>query len=202
MAEEMIRAGQFGQLVLVRLTYFSWFNPAKDDTKYWRVVPELSGGGPISDMGTHMFDVLIGLLGLPASIWAKTATLTHGYAVEDSCVATLSMADGALGIVSLNWNSRTWSHEFEIVGTEAKLKWHPYDGDTVVKTVGRDVQEIRLPNAPNVHYPLIEDFVSAVLGHREPVVTAQEAEKTNRLVDALYRSAREEREVALAEIVA
>ena len=199
MAADMLAAGEFGQVVLIRMTYFSWFNPLADDPKYWRVVPEKSGGGPVSDMGTHMFDVLIGLLGMPERIYAKAATLTHDYAVEDSSAIVMAMPTGAQVIASFNWNSKTWSHEFEIIGTEAKVKWHPYDSDSVVKTVGRDSTEVATPNHKNVHLPLIEDFVSAVLEGREPAVTAAEAAKTNRLIDALYLSARENREVCLSD---
>jgi len=200
MAREMVRKAEFGQMVLVRMTYFSWFNPTKEDPKYWRVVPEKSGGGPLSDMGTHMFDVLIGLFGMPEKVYAKTATLTHDYAVEDSAAAIMTLAGGAQVVASFNWNSKTWSHEFEIIGTEAKVKWHPYDTGSVLKTVGREVSEIEMPNHPNVHYPLIEDFVTAVCEDREPRIPVTEAAKTNRLLDAVYLSARENREVHPAEV--
>lgn len=200
MAQEMLRSGAFGKVVLVRMAYFSWFNPAPGDPKHWRVVPEKSGGGPISDMGAHMFDVLVGLLGMPETVYAKAETLVQPYAVEDASVAILKMSGGAQALASFHWNSKTWSHEFEIVGTEAKVKWHPYDSDSVVKTVGRDISEVATPNAKNVHVPLVEDFVSAVLENRDPAVTASEAAKTNAVMDALYLSARENREVALAEV--
>jgi len=52
-----------------------------------------------------------------------------------------------------------------------------------------------------VHYPLIEDFVSAVEEGRDPAVTAAEAAKTNRLLDAVYESARDNREVELPDVV-
>ena len=198
MAKAMLGAGDFGRVVLVRMTYFSWFDPAADDPKYWRVVPEKSGGGPLADMGTHMFDVLIGLLGMPERVYARVATLTHDYAVEDSAAVIMTLPGGAQVIASFNWNSKTWSHEFEIVGTEAKVKWHPYDGPTVLKTVGRDISEVEAPNHENVHYPLVEDFVSAVEEGREPAVTAAEAAGTNILLDAVYRSAEQNREVRLA----
>jgi predicted dehydrogenase len=201
MAEEMLKKGEFGQVTLIRMAYYSWFNPAKDDPKYWRVVPERSGGGPVSDMGAHMFDVLIGLFGLPERIYAKAETLTQPYAVEDSCAAVLKMPGGAQVMAGFHWNSKTWLHEFEIVGTEARVTWRPYDSDSVTKTVGREVKEIPAPNAKNVHAPLVEDFAAAVLKGREPKVTAAEAAKTNRLMDALYRSARENREVAVSEVV-
>ena len=200
MAKEMLAKGEFGQVVLIRMTYFSWFNPAKNDPKYWRVVPKQSGGGPLSDMGTHMFDVLIGLFGVPEKVYARVATLTHDYSVEDSATAVMTLSGGAQVIASFNWNSKTWSHEFEIVGTEAKVKWHPYDSGSVVTTVGRDIREIDAPNHENVHYPLIEDFVSAVEEDRDPAITAAEAAKTNLLLDAVYLSARQNREVQPSEI--
>ena len=200
LARKMIEDDEFGQIVLIRMVYFSWFDPTKDDPKYWRVVPDKSGGGPLSDMGTHMFDILIGLFGLPEKVYAKVATLTHDYAVEDSASAIMTLPGGAQVTCSFNWNSKTWSHEFEIVGTEAKVKWHPYDAPTVLKTVGRDIQEIDAPNHENVHYPLVEDFVSAVEENRTPAVTAAEAAKTNCLLDAVYLSARENREVFLDEL--
>ena len=200
MAREMLQREEFGQVVLIRMTYFSWFNPQKDDPKYWRVVPEKSGGGPLSDMGTHMFDAMIGLLGLPETVFANVATITHSYKAEDSSVAIMNYKRGTQVIASFHWNSLTWSHEFEIIGTKAKVKWHPYDGPKIVKTVGRDIREIDLPNHENVHYPLIEEFVSSVLEDRQPAVSPEEAAKTNRLLDAIYLSSREGRAVKIAEI--
>ncbi len=195
MARAMLARGEFGQVVLARLTFFSWFNPDPADPKYWRVIPAKSGGGPLADMGAHMFDLLIGLLGLPERVFARVATLTHPYAAEDSAALVMTLRGGAQALASFHWNSKTWSHEFEIVGTEAKLKWHPCDGESVVKTVGRTVTEVPTPNPPNVHAPLIAEFIRAAAEGRDPAVPASEGAKTNLLLDAVYRSAREGREV-------
>ncbi|MDD5677197.1 MAG: hypothetical protein PHW60_04295, partial [Kiritimatiellae bacterium] len=100
------------------------------------------------------------------------------------------------------WNSKTWTHEFEIIGTEAKVRWHPYDSARVTRTICRDVQELELPNHANVHYPLIADFVSAILEGRDPAVTLAEGSKTNLLMDAVYASGAQGREVRLKEIEA
>jgi predicted dehydrogenase len=196
-AQKMLQDGQFGKVVLVRMTYFSWFDPAPDDPKFWRVVREKSGGGPLSDMGSHMFDVLIGLFGLPRSVYARCENLVHRWDVEDSATVLMTLQDGAQVVAAFNWNSKTWSHEFEIVGTEAKVKWHPYDGGKVVQTVGRDVRELDLPNAENVHQPLVEDFVRAILDGRPPAAPLPEAAKTNLLLDAVYDSAKRGAEVRL-----
>ena len=196
-AQEMIEKGEFGQVVLVRMVYFSWFAPTPDDPKYWRVIRAKSGGGPISDMGTHMFDVMIGLLGMPSSVYAKCENLVHRWDVEDSASIIMKLPDGAQVTASFNWNSETWRHEFEIVGTKAKIYWHSYDSGEVVKTVGRQIDILDLAPAENVHLPIVEDFVQAVKEGRQPACPLAEAAKTNALVDAIYKSAAENREVML-----
>ncbi len=197
-AREMIEKGEFGQIVLVRMVYFSWFSPAEDDPKRWRVFRERSGGGPISDMGTHMFDVMIGLLGMPVSVYARCENLVQKWDVEDCASVVMTLPDGALATASFSWSSKTWRHEFEIVGTEAKVYWHPYDSGEVVKTVGRQVDTLDLTPAENVHQPIVEDFVQAVREDRQPVCPLAEAAKTSVLLDAIYQSAAENREVALS----
>ena len=179
------------------MTYFSWFCPVEDDPKHWRVVREKSGDGPLSDMGSHMFDMLIGIFGLPKRVYAKCESLVNNWDVEDSASVLMTLAGGAHVTASFNWNSKTWRHEFEIVGTEAKVLWLPCDTGPVVKTVGRDIEELDMPNAENVHLPLVQDFVDAVLEGREPAVTVTEAAKTNVLLNAVYRSAEENREITL-----
>ena len=199
MAAQMLAAGTFGQVVLIRMTYFSWFNPDGNDPKYWRVVPQKSGGGPLADVGSHMFDVMIGLLGLPDRVFAKTETLTHDYQAEDSAVVIMKYDSGPQVIASFNWNSKTWSHEFEIIGAEAKVKWHPYDGPTILKTVGRNIETIEAPNSQNVHLPLIADFVDCVQNDTEPPTSPAQAAKTNLLLDAIYLSSKLGREVTVQE---
>jgi predicted dehydrogenase len=179
------------------MTYFSWFNPTAEDPKYWRVVRSRSGGGPLSDMGTHMFDVLIGLFGMPASVYARCENLVHQWDVEDCASLVMQLRNGAQVTASFHWNSKTWRHELEIVGTEAKVYWHPYDSGQVVRTVGRQVDTLDLRPHANVHMPLVEDFVRAVVGNHLPACPLSEAAKTNVLLDAVYRSAEGNHVVAL-----
>lgn len=196
-AKRMVDRGEFGRITFVRLTYFSWFNPDPGDPKYWRVVPAKSGGGVLADMGTHMLDVLIGLLGTPARVHAETKTLVQPYAAEDSAAVLMELAGGASVVAAFGWNTRTWVHEFEIVGTEAKLRWFPYDSGKITKTLGRATEELVLEDPANVHQPLVEDFARAVRGRTAPAVPLAEALKTNILLDAIYESARRTKDIRL-----
>jgi len=194
-AKDMIDRSEFGQVILVRMTYYSWFSPTPQDPKYWRVVKSRSGGGPLSDMGTHMFDVLIGLFGMPVAVYARCDSLVHQWDVEDTASIQMKLPNGAHVVASFSWSSKTWRHEFEIVGTEAKVYWHPYDSGQIAKTVRRQVEALELPPAENVHLPLVEDFVKAVIQGRQPICPLHEAVKTNILLDSIYRSASEDRPV-------
>lgn len=196
-AREMLASGALGEIVLARMVYFGWFAPSASDPKFWRVCRARSGGGPLADIGSHMLDVMIGLLGMPVRVSAASGNVVHDWDVEDSVAAVLSMQNGAQATASFHWNSRTWRHEFELVGTEAKLCWSPFDTGPVVKTVGREIEELELPPADNVHEPLIRDFEEAIIDDRPPVVTVAEAAKTTQVIDAITRAASEHREIAL-----
>jgi len=197
LAKQLLDSGTLGKLVLIRMSYHGWFNPTRDDPKFWRVVKANSGGGPLADMACHMIDVLIGLAGMPTKVFAHAETLVHGYEVEDSSAVTMTLAGGAHVIASFGWNTKTFLHDMEIVGSEGKLAWLPYDTGKVVQTIGRDVKELDLPNAANVHGPLVADFMNAVGSGGTPVSPLGEALKTNQVLDAIYSSAASGREVTL-----
>jgi predicted dehydrogenase len=196
-AADLLRRGELGRLVAVNMHYRAWYDPDPSDPKHWRVDPVRSGGGPLSDIGSHMVDVVVGLFGMPRAVFAKAATLVHRYPVEDSASVVMGLAGGATVNSSFHWNSKTWAHVMEIIGSEASLRWGPYDSGPVVLTRGREAQEIDLPHAPNAHEPLVVDFVAAIRAGRPPAVPAAEALKTNLLLDAVYESSRAGTEVLL-----
>jgi predicted dehydrogenase len=199
-ARAMMERNEFGRVVLVRIVYHSWFAPAADDPKRWRLEASRAGGGALADVGSHFFDLLAGLLGPPRTVFAKCDNLVHrDWDVEDSASVLMTLDNGAHVTASVSWNSKTWRQEFEIVGTEARMNWLPGDTGPVTVTRGRETETLELPNASNVHLPLVEDFVRAVQEDRAPAVSVAEAVKANLILDAIYRSAREGCEVAVEE---
>jgi len=196
-AAKIIRSGLLGKIVLVRMVYHAWYNPAKDDPKHWRVERGRGGGGVLADMGCHMLDVMVGLLGMPVSIFAKSKTLVHAYEAEDTASFLMEMPDGAQVSGSFGWSSKTWANELEIIGVEGKVKWAPFDNGPVTLTIGRDTHELDLPPAENVHQPLISDFHNALRNGFKPASTLEEAAKTNVLLDAIYQSAASGGEIRL-----
>ncbi|MFC8921240.1 Gfo/Idh/MocA family protein [Cellulosimicrobium sp. NPDC057127] len=91
-----------GALGDVRLatTHVHWF---RDDDYYraagWRSTSE-QGGGSLMNQGVHNVDLLRWLCGPVESVTAQSGTLAHPIDTEDTTVATVRFASGALGVVT------------------------------------------------------------------------------------------------------
>jgi hypothetical protein len=66
---------------------------------------------------------------------------------------------GVRGIVDARRHSRVVRDEFRVIGTEGEIDLSPLNGPELVYPGGAE----ELPPHENLHYPLVEDFVSAVL---------------------------------------
>lgn len=187
-AKAMIRAGELGTIVGGNMTYYSSFAPKAGDQKYWRVQKSQSGGGPLSDMATHMFDFLIGLAGMPKSVSAVCSNTLYDWEVEESSGMVLTLENGAPVTASFAWNAGCWRHEFELVGSKGRLTMSPFDSGDLTYASGRGVKSVPAPEAENVHLPLIQNFVDALNDDAKLLVPLEEALKTNLVLDAVYRS--------------
>ena len=67
---------------------------------------------------------------------------------------------GVRGIVDVRWHSKIIRDECRIRGTDGEIEMSPLNGPDLVWPAGRE----NLPAHPNLHYPMIENFVDAVEG--------------------------------------
>ena len=190
LVRDMLDGEEFGQLVLVRVAVHSWYGLASDAPGSWRARRDHSGGGVLSDVGVHKFDLLNWWFGPPRRVLAQAETRTHDFDVEDSASMLMQLADGAHVTASFNWNSKTWTDEIHVVGTEAKVVFHPSDGDEVVITRGREVERRKLAPPENQHYPLIDDFARSIVEDRAPRFTGADGFQATRVLDAVLESSR------------
>jgi predicted dehydrogenase len=68
-------------------------------------------------------------------------------------------------VVDVRWNSRVVRDEFRIRGTDGEVDLSPLNGPELQYPGGREA--IAAPD--NLHYPCVEDFVTAVLRGIAPV---------------------------------
>jgi predicted dehydrogenase len=158
-AKELIAAGVIGKPVFAELTCHEWRDET-DSARSWLLDPAQAGGGPLYDIGSHRIDVLNFLFGQPQRATGYVSNAIHHYAVEDSATVMIDYAGGVRGIVDVRWNSKVRRDECRIRGTEGEMDLSPLNGPELIYPGGRE----NLPPHANLHYPMIENFVDAVLG--------------------------------------
>lgn len=166
-----------------------------------RMQPEAGGGG-LLDVGCYTtYAIRWWMRAEPVKAWA-TATYVNGVDVAMSGV--LTFADGRTAGFDCGFTHplRTW---VEVVGTSAVVRvpnlWIPDDAAEfhVVRQrgdFGADVEVVETPGE-NQMVHMLDDFAAAVWEKREPYPNPDEAVRTLRVLDALAKSAREGKEVAV-----
>src|SRR5262249_14486399 len=75
-----------------------WYRPPEYyGGSKWRGTLALDGGGALINQGVHTIDLLLWLLGDVVRVQARTATQLHSIEAQDTAIAILEFADGALG---------------------------------------------------------------------------------------------------------
>jgi D-xylose 1-dehydrogenase (NADP+, D-xylono-1,5-lactone-forming) len=196
---KFLDSGAIGAIKKVNTAFT--FNLAGLPTSNIRMQPEAGGGG-LLDVGCYTTYAIRWWMGAePVKVWA-TATYVNNVDVAMSGVMTF--ADGRTANFDCGFTHplRTW---VEIVGSEAVVRvpnmWIP--DDKAVFQVFRqkgdfdtEIEEIATPGQ-NQMVHMLDDFAAAVREKREPVPNPDEAVKLGRVMDALAKSAREGREIAL-----
>jgi 1,5-anhydro-D-fructose reductase (1,5-anhydro-D-mannitol-forming) len=155
-AKALIADGAIGQPLLVEANYHGWL---ESDDRAWLRDPAIAGAGPLFDVGSHRIDAMNFLFGKPLRATGLLSNALHPMGVEDSATVLMEYANGIHGVVDVRWNSRVPRDQFRVIGTDGEMVLDPLSGPEL--RVGGRVE--LLPTHTNVHYPLIENFVSAVL---------------------------------------
>jgi len=161
-ARELMESGAIGRPVFAEATSHDWFYPA-DGLRAWLVDPASAGGGPLYDIASHRIDLMNYLFGQPMRASGQLSTLVQPIQVEDNATVMIEHATGVRSLVDVRWHSRVPRDEFRIRGTEGEIDLTPLNGPELVHPGGAE----QIPAHANLHYPCVENFVSAVLGKSE-----------------------------------
>jgi predicted dehydrogenase len=160
-ARQLIREEAIGQPVLVEANYHGWLESPE---RGWLKDPALAGGGPLYDVGSHRIDACNFLFGKPLRATGLLSNALHPLAVEDSSTTLVEYTGGIHAVIDVRWNSRIQRDQFRIIGSEGEISLDPLNGPTLrLLSPDGKLREEHLPAHPNVHYPAVENFVSAVL---------------------------------------
>ena len=166
---ELIAAASIGRPVFAFATAYSWSLQQPHEEGGWRFDPAMAGGGPLYDIASHRIDLLNFLFGEPVRVSGHIATTVHDIAVEDNATVLIDHATGLRSVTDVRWHSRVTRDEFLVRGTDGEIDLSPLNSGYVRINGGEP--EFHPPHA-NLHYPCIENFVSAVESRDESQLRA------------------------------
>jgi len=184
---ELLASGEIGEPVLAQAQAYEPFDPGPDHPRAWLMRRSESGGGPMADFGCHRIEVLLDLLG--------PVTEVHGLAdnvrfrereVEDTCVAHLRFRSGAVAVLAVTHAAAEPRDTLEIFGTRGSARVSVLNQGALRVVTGGGTREERHPPHPNLHQPLVEDFVAAVREGREPAVAGEVGLEVARVMARIY----------------
>lgn len=188
----------------------------------WFTTKAQSGGGPLIDLGVHMIDLAIWLMGSPKPVTVTGSTyckfadsdtsdsvnsdfgdkVSGGtFDVEDLAMGTIRFDNGAQLQIEFSWasNIKQENRFVELRGTKSGLKWR--DGDVEVFTEmhgqGCDIHPSNLQPEKKEHVLNLINFYDVVIDGKEPVFKPQQGIDMIKILCAIYKSAETGREVVL-----
>ncbi len=194
----------------------------------WFTSKEMAGGGPLIDLGVHMVDMALFLMGNPKVESVSCATyaelgprgrggrvdmgLMKGdrpYEVEDLATAFLRLSGGATLNLEAGWAAyRESSDDFGVTlygtdgGAEMKVKNYGTSDTVRIYTDVAGVPAVVVPEIePRVgHLAVVRRFVETIRGGDWEGQFGEDGLDRARIIDACYASALENREVSLREV--
>ena len=188
----------------------------------WFTTKTQSGGGPLIDLGVHMIDLAIWLMGNPKPVTVTGSTyckfadsdtsdsvnsdfgdkVSGGtFDVEDLAMGTIRFDNGAQLQIEFSWasNIKQENRFVELRGTKSGLTWR--DGDVEVFTEmhgqGCDIHPSNLQPEKKEHVLNLINFYDVVIDGKEPVFKPQQGIDMIKILCAIYKSAETGREVVL-----
>lgn len=117
-----VAAGGLGRIILASARV-RWFRPPDYYAgSRWRGTWALDGGGALMNQGIHTVDLLVWLLGEPTRVFARASTMLHDIEVEDTAVACLEFASGALATLETTTAAYPgFPRRLELTGSEGTV---------------------------------------------------------------------------------
>jgi predicted dehydrogenase len=192
-AHALLVDGCCGDVVM----YENVFCSHVDMTRRWNSDPVISGGGVLIDNGCHSVDLARYLLGPIARVQTMFGRRTQAISVEDTARILFSSESGALGSIDLSWSVHKETDAYvRIHGTKGTLevgwkgsRWKPVNGAWQAFGSGYDKIAAFAGQLAN--------FAACVRGAEPPTIGDADALASVVVIDCAYRSATEERWLAV-----
>ena len=199
-AMRLARSGAAGKIRYVR----SEHGFIQGDPNRWRLKRALAGGGSLMDMGIYALQAARYMTGeepiAVQAIESTDRTDPRFHEVEDQIDWQLLFPSGAVGACKSMYSAN--QNHIIAMGDKGRIELEPatrYDGNHM--WTGRDGREHEITPPPGPAKTQfagqLDHLVECIASGREPIVSGEEGLRDMRIIDAIYRSAREGRRIQL-----
>ncbi|MCX7918730.1 MAG: Gfo/Idh/MocA family oxidoreductase [bacterium] len=181
----------------------------------WFTTKSQSGGGPLIDLGVHVLDLTLWLMGFPAVESVIGSVYTHfgnknigfwwrggtaPFDVEDLASAFIKLKNGATLTLDASWASNIEkSDEFysRLMGTKGGAELDPL----IIYKEEHGIQVDVKPACPKVDGFAAETthFIDCIVNDREPIATGEQGLAVMQILDAIYQSAKTGKQICINE---
>lgn len=194
--KRLLDMGELGRPLLGEVSVLWWRSPEYYQDAPWRSEPP--GGGVLMNQALHSVDLLTWFLGDAAEVAAIDGNLIHNMGAEDSSIAAVRFASGALGSIIASTATRPGSPARLSIHTDrgsfgldhAAITHWDFPGVDQPGTVALTASGAGDPSAIGEagHRQQWQDIVDAIESGRDPAITLADGLPAVLLIDAIYRS--------------
>jgi len=198
---EQVQAGAFGQITRLRMSNChsgslgGWF----DTQRRWMADLAQSGVGGFGDLGTHVLDIMLWMMGEVRSVTADIEAGTARYPdCDETGEALIKFANGVVGTLAAGWVDVANPVTLELSGTQGHAL--VVNGQLYFKSQHVEGADGKAPwtALPEPWPHAFELFLDALTGKTGgSLVGPSEAAYRSTVMEALYTAAREKRWVDL-----
>jgi predicted dehydrogenase len=176
----------------------------QSDPSKWRLKKALAGGGSLMDIGIYALQAARYMTGEePIAVYAHESTDRNDprfTEVEDMIEFELEFPSGVIGSCMSMYSANR--NQFLLMGDKGRVEMEPatrYTGNRLWTGKDNRENEITPPKgeSANQFTAQLDHLSQCIVQNREPIVGGEEGLRDLRIIEAIYRSAREKRRVAL-----
>jgi len=202
--KDLVEQGEIGEVYYGEAGWIRRMNYAGG----WFREKAKSGGGPLIDLGVHMLDLILYLIGDfdAESVYGVTYTKVANTDVEDIATAIIRLKSGTSVHLMATWECfapNLYEHNeiqyLRLYGTEGGAVLHPLRIHKRIKGRLADmVINIRPEEGgKNSRDREIEHFIDCIKNDKTPISSGEQGVKVMKILDAIYKSAETGRDVLI-----
>ncbi|MCM8822338.1 MAG: Gfo/Idh/MocA family oxidoreductase [Candidatus Omnitrophica bacterium] len=189
-AKKILDQKKLGKLVFVS-GYLAqdWINIVRNTGRIWRFEPEFSGGGQLTDSGSHFVAMLFYITELTP---AKVASFVdyHGMKVDINTAFIVNFKEKVIGSFGILGIDPSFREALLIWGEKGVLKISAVSENSYVHYYGEKEQR-PIPEVKSKVLSPAKDLVECIKRKKQPQTPFEVIEKVALLSDKIYQSFRE-----------